>query len=131
MAESGRLSFPPSATVLPIQHVEDLFVMCHPSLVTDSCDPTWHSSQAKVGVIFYTETLCFKSLSQLNNIGAFTGILSEVSAGCAGKKGICFDQPPCRRQPVPVLLWPQHGKQRVFSIVMSPVPSSTFKAHLV
>ena len=54
VAESGRLSFPPSATVPPIQNVKDRPV-CNVNVLSSSFNriwSTWHLSQAKLAVSF-------------------------------------------------------------------------------
>ena len=53
VAQFGPLSFPLSATVPPIQNVEDWFVLRHPCWpLNQFIWPTWHPSQVKVSLIF-------------------------------------------------------------------------------
>ena len=59
---------------------------------------TWHPSQSKLDVICQPEPLSFWLLSQMNNIGAFTNVLSEFSTGCAGKERHLLWYADCSRR---------------------------------
>ena len=131
VAEFSRLSFPPSATVPPIQNVEEQFAMCQPHPLLNLYDPPGIPLKPNL-VSFLSWNLvlsncCHKSTILLHVLAFWMSYLWVVQA----KKGMYLI---CRQQPALVLHWWQRDKQRVFcSDVTRPQckPRQLFKVHLV
>ena len=84
VAQCSCLSFPPSATVPPIQNVEDRFVMCQPCPLLNSHDPP--------GIPLKPNLVPVSNMNPCpsNRCHKWT-TASVLSDFCAGKEGICLD----------------------------------------
>ena len=112
MAESSRLCFPPSATVLSTENVEDPFDISQSVPLIDSYDPTWLPSQAKLGVTNlnrYPSHCCHKRTILVHLLAFWVHLLEVVQA----KKGTCIDMQMAASTHA-ALTTAQHSTQNVF-----------------
>ena len=106
MAESSRPSFPPSATVLSIENVEDPFNFSWKHPLIHMIHPASLSSQTWCHFITWTLVLLIAVTKEQDCI------LSWVFWRLYRQRKVSVLM--CRQQLVPVMPWWQHGKQWVF-----------------
>ena len=90
-AESGRLSFPSSATAPSMEKVGVTGLTRRVKQIFNRFVwHTWRPSRAERGVSFSAESLPFSSLSRMNNIRALTSVWSKFLQVVQAKEGTFF-----------------------------------------
>ena len=109
-ADFGCLSFPSSATVPPVQTVQDWFVMWWPCPLIDSYDHL-ASISSQTWCHFLSWTLVLLTAVTVTILVHLVAFWVSFCRLCRQRKVSALI---CGRQPMPVLHWWQCGKQKVF-----------------